>query len=133
MSERCLPKPEKPAIVDTPAVWLAAELESSTAWRHTFGPDEIAELDSAISVARNHSPELDLSQLGVDQFPLPTLGRLVDGIRGQIVDGVGVMLLDGFPVERYSASELRAVWWCLGNQIGTRWRCTTRSSEDAPS
>ena len=112
-------RPQTPGMVDTPAVWLAAELESSTAWRHTFDADEIAEIDDAITAARAHSPELDLARLGAEWFPLPGLTALVERIRAQLVEGAGVMLVDGFPVDRYDLAELRTLWWCLGNHLGT--------------
>jgi len=119
VTERDGPKAETPRIVDTPAAWLAAELETSTEWRHTFDPEEVAELDAAIAVARDHCPRLEPSRLGAEQFPLPTLTALVERIRRELVDGPGVMLVDGFPVDHYASNELRAVWWCLGNHIGT--------------
>jgi hypothetical protein len=106
-------------IVDTPAVWLAAELEASDRWRHTFQPEELDEIDAAIVEARRRSPDLDLSRLGAEDFPLPTLTSLAERIRCELVDGVGVMLVDGFPVDRHDMNELRAVWWCVGNHIGT--------------
>ena len=119
MTERNRPRPERPRIVETPAIWLAADLEASDAWRHTFGPGELAEIDVGVAEARRRNAALDLARLGAGDVPLPTLTGLTDRIRRELVDGLGVVLVDGFPVDRYDRRELRAVWWCLGNHIGT--------------
>jgi hypothetical protein len=110
---------EGPMIVDTPAVWLADDLNASTAWRHELSVDEIVEFDAALAAARSHSPELDLALLTPEHFPLPTLTALVETVRHQLVDGFGVMLIEGFPVERYQLPELRAIWWLFGLHVGT--------------
>ena len=43
----------------------------------------------------------------------------MDAIRHQLVDGKGLMVCDGFPVERYTLAELRAIWWRLSQHVGT--------------
>jgi hypothetical protein len=110
-----------PGVVGGPAAWLAAELEASTDWWHTFTEAEVDEIDRALEHARSVHPDrnLDLASLTADEFPLPTVDGLVDVIRHQLVDGKGLMVCDGFPVERYTLPELRAIWWALSQHIGT--------------
>ena len=71
----------RPAIgvVESPAAWLAAELEASTDWWHTFTEAEVGEIHAALEHARAADPDLDLDQLTPDRFPLPTV---VDARRG---------------------------------------------------
>jgi Taurine catabolism dioxygenase TauD, TfdA family len=111
----------RPAVgpVGGPAAWLAAELEGSTDWWHTFTDAEIVEIDRALEHARTVDPDLDLARLTADQFPLPTVAGLVDAIRTQLVDGKGLMICAGFPVEHYPLPELRAIWWGLSQHVGS--------------
>ena len=106
-------------VVDCPAAWLAAELESTTDWWHTLTEAEVGEIDSALAHARTAAPDLDLTRLTPEEFPLPTVVGFVESIRHQLVDGKGLMVCDGFPVDRYTLPELRAIWWCLTQHVGT--------------
>jgi TfdA family taurine catabolism dioxygenase TauD len=105
--------------VDGPAAWLAADLEASSGWWHTFTAREIEGLDAALRHARAVSEDLDLAVLGAEAFPLGDVSALVDAIRAELVDGVGVMVCEGFPVDRYDEVELRAIWWGLSQHLGT--------------
>jgi Taurine catabolism dioxygenase TauD, TfdA family len=105
--------------VGGPAAWTAADLEAATDWWHTFGEAEIDDIDAALAHARAADPSLDLARLTPGDFPLPTVAGLVDAIRRQLVDGRGLMVCAGFPVDRYTLSELRAIWWGLTQHIGT--------------
>ena len=105
--------------VEGPAAWLAADLEGSTDWWHTFTEAELDDFAAALEHARSVEPDLDLDRLGAEAFPLPTVDRLVDAIRHQLVDGRGLMVCDGFPVDRYTPPELRAIWWGLSQHLGT--------------
>ncbi len=111
--------PAPPTTVDTAAVWMAADLQASDDWLHTFTGNELAELDAALHAARTHSSDLDLSVLLPEHFPLPTLTVLVERVRDQLIDRHGVMLIEGFDVTPYSVDELRAIWFLLGRHIGT--------------
>jgi hypothetical protein len=105
--------------VESPAAWLASDLEVSTDWWHSFSPDELDEIDAALENVRSGNPDLDLDRLTPDSFPLPAVTALVETIRDQLVAGKGVMICTGFPVERYTLPELRAIWWGLSQHLGT--------------
>jgi Taurine catabolism dioxygenase TauD, TfdA family len=106
-------------VVESPAAWLAADLEASTDWWHAFTDAEVGEIDAALEHARVADPDLDLAQLTPDRLPLPTVATLVEVIQQQLVDGKGVMVCSGFPIARYQVAELRAIWWSLSQYIGT--------------
>lgn len=112
-------QPESPKIVGTPAVWMAADLQASNDWLHTFTGVELDELDAALGVASAHSPDLDLSVLKPEHFPLPTLTALIERVRDQMIDRHGVMLIEGFDVTPYTVDELRVIWFLLGLHVGT--------------
>lgn len=44
---------------------------------------------------------------------------MVSRLRQDLIDGPGVSALTGFPVQRFDAEELRAIWWLLSIVIGT--------------
>jgi Taurine catabolism dioxygenase TauD, TfdA family len=106
-------------MVESPAAWLAADLEATDDWWHTFSAAELEEIDAALEHARSGNPDLDPDSLTADAFPLPTVTALVESIQGQLADGKGVMICDGFPVDRYPLAELRAIWWGLSQHLGT--------------
>ncbi|MGH9210529.1 MAG: TauD/TfdA family dioxygenase [Acidimicrobiales bacterium] len=105
--------------VGGPAAWTADELEGSTDWWHAFTEVELGEIHAALEHARAADPRLDLAHLTPDEFPLPTVAGLVEAIQGQLVDGKGIMVCAGFPVDRYTLPELRAIWWGLSQHIGS--------------
>lgn len=105
--------------VGGPAAWRAGELEGSNDWWHTFSDAELDEIHSALDHARAADPRLHLARLTPDVFPLPTVAGLVETIRSQLVDGKGLMICAGFPVDRYTLPELRAIWWGLSQHVGT--------------
>ncbi len=106
-------------VVESPAAWLAEDLEGSDDWWHSFTDAELDEVHAALEHARDANPELDLARLTPEAFPLPRVTSLVEAIRRQLVDGNGVMICDGFPVHRYEHQELRAIWWGLSQHVGT--------------
>ena len=109
-----------PRIVDNTACWLAAELEASeTEWRRALTTAEVEQLDAAL---RNGSTTHGIDDLGrwrLHDVALPALGALADEVRRRLVDGPGVMVLEGFPTDRYTTDELRALWWGLCLNLGT--------------
>jgi hypothetical protein len=54
-----------------------------------------------------------------DDFPLPTLGPVLDRLRGDIVDGRGFVLLRGLPVEGRPIEESATLYWGLGTYFGS--------------
>lgn len=108
-----------PRIVENAATWMAADLEARDDWRRPFTDQEIDEIDQALTRAAAAHGLDDLARWSQADFPLPTVAAVLDGVRRQLIDGCGVMVLEGFPVERWSVDELRAIWWGLGLHLGT--------------
>jgi Taurine catabolism dioxygenase TauD, TfdA family len=106
-------------VVESPAAWLAEDLESSDDWWHSFTDVELDDVHAALEHARAGNPDLDLARLTPDEFPMPAASALVEAIRRQLVDGKGVMVCAGFPVARYTLAELRAIWWGFSQHLGT--------------
>ncbi|MDG2111760.1 MAG: TauD/TfdA family dioxygenase [Actinomycetota bacterium] len=100
-----------------PAGWTAATLDPS--WIRDLTAHEVDALDAGLAAYRHTTGGLGLSPDSAPAFPIDGLERFVAQLREQLVDGIGVAAFEGFPVERYSAEELRVIWWGLTSAVGT--------------
>jgi len=107
-------EPMKPVI--EPAGWTGEELRRSNDWRFELTAPEIAELDAAVAGVKARG--LDIKDLTVADFPLPTLDRKLAAVKDQLLNGKGVGVLRGVPVGRYDIAEAAAAYWGLGLRIG---------------
>jgi hypothetical protein len=107
-------EPMKP-IVD-PADWTGEQLTFADDWQFHLTAAEIAELDAAVAGVRERG--LDIKDITLADFPLPTLEPKLSLLKKQIFDGRGVGLLRGVPVDRYDIAEAAAAYWGIGLRIG---------------
>ena len=101
------------------ATWMAADLTDNTTWERPFTTAETDAIDGALAHLRNVDPALDLDAMTVSSFPLGPMQAEFVALRDRIGDGVGAMAYTGFPVDRYTQPELRAIWWGLNLHVGT--------------
>ncbi len=118
--------PDMSTITPTP-------LETSCAWtRQSLGDDyvhelsvaHVAELRTALEMARASTDDV----LGITcaDFPLPTLGPVLQRLTDDLINGRGVVLLRGLPVadatgQRYSKDDSAAMYWGIGTHVGEPW------------
>ena len=95
--------------------WYGSDFEQSHDWIHTFTPEEIAEIDTAV---RNAETFDDLIGLGRKDFSVPSLEPLLKRVRHETLHGRGFMLLRGIPVERYTLRQAAIAYWGLGLYLG---------------
>ncbi|MGD0145118.1 MAG: TauD/TfdA family dioxygenase [Rhizomicrobium sp.] len=100
--------------LDTPDVWLGAELAGSTDWIYAFTPADIAEL----LAARAGAAGKDFRRWTRQDFALPTLSSKIESWMRELDRGRGFVLLRGFPVGRHSLEECTSVYWGLGLHMG---------------
>jgi hypothetical protein len=81
-----------------------------------LSPSEIAEIESALKSVQARG--LDVADIRREDFPLPTLGPMLDRLRGQVLDGRGFVLLRGVPVEDRPIAESAVAYWGLGTYFG---------------
>jgi hypothetical protein len=104
--------------INVPANWKAAEVMQRTAeWVHTLSNAEIAEIQAALAEAQRRGKVI--SNLEREDFPLPTLDRVLEHARQVLEEGLGLFLLRGFPVEQHTKAELRLIYWGIGKHMGT--------------
>lgn len=100
-----------------PAAWTAATLDPG--WCRSFTEGEIAAIDRGLAAYRRTTGGLELTA-GRESVPeLEGIESLLGEIRHRLIEGSGVAGFEGFPVERYSPDELRAIWWLLSCGLGS--------------
>lgn len=97
--------------------WTSTSLGDS--YVHELTDDHVAEIETALAHAEARTDDvLDISR---DDFPLPTLGPVLESLTAELVDGRGVVLLRGLPVERYTKERSAAMYWGIGTHVGAPW------------
>jgi hypothetical protein len=101
-----------------PSAWVGADMKKREAeWTFRFSADQLAELEAATAAVRARG--LDLAAITRADFPLPTLGPVLDRLRGEVVNGRGFVLLRGLPVENRPVEESATLYWGLGSYFGS--------------
>jgi hypothetical protein len=66
-------------------------------WTYRLSPPEVVEIETAIKAVQARG--LDIVDIRREDFPLPTLGPVLDRLRAEVLEGRGFALLRGMPVE----------------------------------
>lgn len=102
--------------VQNPAVWLGSDMEKTDEWIHRLSEDEIGELDAALRQTQERG--LAIIDIGREDFPLPTLGPVLEDLQDQVINGRGFVLIKRIPVERYTDEEAQTIYWGMGTYWG---------------
>jgi hypothetical protein len=103
--------------IEGPAAWIGADMRRREAeWTYRLSPAEIAEIEQATRQVRMRG--LDIAEIGRDDFPLPTLGPVLDRLRREVVDRRGFVLLRGMPVEDRPIDQSATAYWGVGAYFG---------------
>ncbi len=114
-SSRSLPSRK---LVEGPAVWSGADMRKrETEWIYCLSPAEVDEIENATRHVRARG--LDLAEIRRLDFPLPTLGPVLDRLRAEVLDGRGFVLLRGLPVEERPIEQSAAAYWGVGTYFGS--------------
>jgi hypothetical protein len=85
-------------------------------WTYRLSPPEIVEIETAVKAVQ--ARRLDIADIRRDDFPLPTLGPVLDRLRVEVLDGRGFVLLRGMPVEDRPIAETAMAYWGVGTYFG---------------
>jgi hypothetical protein len=99
-----------------PDVWLGSDMARSGRWQRSLSAQLVDEIDRALAQVKQRG--LEWSRITAKDFPLPSIGPLVDDVREELENGSGMMKLGGLPVARYSEDELRQIYFGLGSHFG---------------
>ena len=102
--------------IDAPYAWKGADLQNRTDWLRPFSAAELAEIDAALQSVKKR--ELDLFDIGREEFPLPAFSKELAKISKELESGRGMIMLRGLPLS-YSPDDLRTVYWGIGTHLGT--------------
>jgi hypothetical protein len=105
------------APVSGPAVWYGRDLQPRSDWIRHFSNAELADLDAAVRAYK--AGGAPLTNITRATFPLPVLGRALEGIQRELLEGRGFAMLRGFPVERYTREEQAIAYLGLGAHFGS--------------
>ena len=110
--------PSAPSLrpVSGPSAWIGEDLLRSEAWIYTLTAAEVAEMEAAADAMPAAGAEW--IGMGRGQFPLPSLGPVLEGMRSELLHGRGFVLMRGLPVEGYSIERAAAIFWGIGAHFG---------------
>jgi hypothetical protein len=107
-----------------PAAWRGEQLSARGFWPRRLSAEEVAAIDTALATAK--SANLAPPRLRAAGFPAGALAPLLAEVAEELERGAGVVRLSGLPVERYSAADLKTVFWGICAQLGTPLHQNTR-------
>ena len=105
-------------LIEGPSAWIGADMRGREAeWTYCLSSSEIAEIEAALKsvLARG----IDIADIRREDFPLPTLGPVLDRLRGEVLVGRGFVLLRGVPVEGRPIAESATAYWGIGTYFGS--------------
>src|SRR5258707_11335666 len=85
-------------------------------WTCRLSSEQLDEIDAAVTAVR--ASGLDLADVRRADFPLPTLGPVLDRLRGEVLDGRGFVLLRGMRVEDRPVADSAVAYWGVGTYFG---------------
>jgi len=101
--------------IEGPSAWVDADMRGREAeWTYRRSPREIVEIETTMKAV--HARGLDIADIRREDFPLPTLGPVLDRLRAEVLDGRGFALLRGMPVEDRPIAESATAYWGVGTQ-----------------
>jgi len=107
----------RPPLVEGPSTWIGPDMKQRAAeWTCHLSPAQLDEIDAAVGRVRARG--LDLAAITRADFPLPTLGPVLDRLRGEVLDGRGFVLVRGMRVEGRPVAETATAYWGVGAYFG---------------
>jgi hypothetical protein len=99
-----------------PAAWHPRDFPDAGAYSVTLGERHFAAFDSALAVNRGAGRAVE--DVGTDDFALAPIAADLAAWRHDVLHGRGFVVLRAFPLDRYSADDLAAIFWGLGTHFG---------------
>jgi hypothetical protein len=96
--------------------WRGADLAQDASWIVEFTDLHRAEALCALREANSRA--VPIEEIGPDNFVLPTLGPILDGVIDEIEGGRGVSLLRGAPISDLTLPDIERLFWGLASYIG---------------
>jgi len=105
-------------LIEGPSAWIGPEMRDREAeWTWRLSDAEVAEIETAVRAVRERG--LDLADIRREDFPLPTLGPVLDRLRAEVLHGRGFVRLRGMPVENRPIEDSATAYWGVGTHFGS--------------
>jgi hypothetical protein len=99
-----------------PADWTGDEMREQSDWMIELQPGHVDELTAALNDVDR--PGLELIDIAKSDFPLPTLGPVLEDMVDELMNGRGFALLRGVPVDSLTEHQAELMAWGLGLHVG---------------
>jgi hypothetical protein len=110
-------RPPVAARHDHPSAWLGRDLrDRPDSWTIRLDGAANAELRSALAAAK--SRDARIPSLAAADFPLPTLGPVLQAMRRELVDGRGFALVRGLDLGPLPVEDAALLYWGVGAHLG---------------
>ncbi|MEM7223499.1 MAG: TauD/TfdA family dioxygenase [Pseudomonadota bacterium] len=106
-----------PAALQGPCVWHGAELAQDDSWVWRWSQAEIAEIETALAAVRKAG--LAWHQMERESFPIKRVAARLAQVGSELEDGKGLIRLVGLPIDKYTADELKIIWYGLTSHLGS--------------
>jgi hypothetical protein len=108
--------PPRP-LVEGPAAWYGPDLaRRPEEWTYHLTPAECDEIAAAVAGVRVRG--LDIADVTRADFPLPTLGPVLERLRDEVLNGRGFALIRGLPVEGRPIADSATAYFGIGTWFG---------------
>ncbi|RYP87326.1 hypothetical protein DL769_000530 [Monosporascus sp. CRB-8-3] len=97
-----------PPCLSGKSVWTGVQFQDETRFIHVLTEGHLAEIPRAL--AHFKEKELDGDLINRDNFPLPTLGPLLEQLSHDIYNGTGFCVIRGINKDDYSVEDLTVIW-----------------------
>lgn len=105
-----------PLRVEGPAAWYGKDLAGTDRWSYRLTASEVDEVEAAVEGVLRRG--MSIAGVGRDDFLLPTLGPVLEGVLHELIHGGGLVLVRGLPVTRWSIERCALAFWGLGTHLG---------------
>ena len=97
--------------------WTGADLLQDRSWEFEVNAEQKKELDRALAQVKDQN--LRLEEITQENFPLPTLAKVLEGLLHELRVGKGFSLLRGVPTDGYDMDDLEKIYWGICAYVGT--------------
>jgi hypothetical protein len=107
---------ETARVMGGPAAWRGPDIATSEEWKIEL--DDAARREVLQALAHLKSLERPLRDVSAEDFPLPTLAPVLQGVVDELLDGRGFILIRGVPIEGLSEPDTELLYWGIGQHVG---------------
>lgn len=100
-------------LVEGPDAWYADQYRGRTDWAFHLTDAHVAELTAAVKNVEALGIQ-EIQTITKTEFPLPTLGPILEELRDEVRAGRGFALIRGVPVLEYSRRQSLIAYWGIG-------------------